>query len=145
MSQGRVGWGSEAPVLRMPQPRLLPGHPLAFSEGKRDHYHSGVSGGCSCPGSRISPQSLTCTSSLLTLHTALHSGINHSASLWGAPSKWLQVRLSWDRSQIPGAKISAFEELLGEGETEEHAPMDGHLGREEMGQGGQSRWECTGV
>lgn len=44
----------KAPVLRVPGPRLLPGHCLAFSEDKRDHFHSAVSDGCSFLGSRIS-------------------------------------------------------------------------------------------
>lgn len=58
----------------MPKPRLLPGQSLAFSGGKRDPYHSGVSDGCSCLGSGISPQSLARTLSPLTLQKAPHSG-----------------------------------------------------------------------
>lgn len=65
----------EASVFLMPKSRLLPRQSLSFSAGKRDPLTLwSISDGCSSLGSGMSPQSLACTSSPLTLQKALHSG-----------------------------------------------------------------------
>ena len=81
----------EASVFMTPKSSLLPRQSLSFSAGKRDPLSLwSIYDGCSSLGSGISPQSLACTSSPLTLQKALHSGRQagrQSAALWGAPSK----------------------------------------------------------
>lgn len=80
----------EASVFLMPKSRLLPRQSLSFSAGKRDPLTLwSISDGCSSLGSGMSPQSLACTSSPLTLQKALQlrQAVSQSAALWGAPSK----------------------------------------------------------
>lgn len=131
----------------MPAPRLLRGHYLASTEDKKDCYHTAVSDDCSCLGSRIFPQRLTCTSNPPpTLppegHSPRQAG-RQSAPLQGAPSKWLWVRLSWSISPISRAKVPALRELLGEGETEVHEPKSRCMGGKKWGRvvrGGGIAW-----